>query len=149
MPRLLSAHEVHRADPVHRRRSLARLAAIAVLCAVGLWLLRDGLLAVQAQAAAGPPEQARRALRGALAGLAALPVLPLWLWGDGLRRLGRAALAEQRFPPREWKTWRDVRVLRDRAAATWARRSLRMAGWARALAGLCAAAALLVWLGLR
>jgi len=27
-----------------------------------------------------------------------------------------------RFPPRNWKTWRDVRVLRDAAALRWAGR---------------------------
>src|SRR5262245_20232651 len=114
--------EIHRADLAYRRRSLWLLSTIVCLCAIGLWLLHDWLQAVQAQIALAEPAQARRWLRWAIAGLLFAPVIPLWLWGRGMRRLGRAAFEENRFPPRAWKTYRDVRVLRERAAENWSRR---------------------------
>lgn len=141
--------DIHRADLAYRRRSLALLGALAVMCGLGLWQWRDWLLAVQAQALAGPAAQARHGLGLAIAAMLAAPVPPLALWGRSLCRLGRAATAQGRFPPREWKTYRDVRVLRGEIAAAWARRSLSMGRAAQAAAGGCAAASLLalVWAG--
>lgn len=142
--------EIHRADLAYRRRSLWLLLAIAAGCALGLWQLHGWLQGVQAHIAAGASgavdsAEARRWLQRALAGLALAPVAPLWLWGRGLRRLGRAALEQRRFPPREWKTYRDVRVLRDAAAEAWARRTARLGRLAERAALACVAAAAVVW----
>jgi len=101
---------------------------------------------VQSHALASPAAQARRWLGLAIAAMLAAPVPPLALWGRSLRRLGRAAAAQGRFPPREWKTYRDVRVLRGGIAAAWARRSAVMGRAAQAAAGGCAVAALLALL---
>ncbi|QQP97497.1 hypothetical protein [Lysobacter enzymogenes] len=136
--------EIHRADLAYRRRSLRLLLAIAVGCAFALWQLHGWLQTVQTYIAGADAAQARRWLRYALAGLALAPVAPLWLWGRGLRRLGAAASAQRRFPPRDWKTWRDVRVLRDAAAAAWAARSERLGRVAQYAALACVAAALAV-----
>lgn len=137
--------EIHRADLAYRRRSLWLLLALVCACAAGLWLLQDGLRIVQAQVRGGDAEQGRRWLRAAIAGLGLAPVAPLLLWGRSLRRLGRAAREDRRFPPRAWKTYRDVRVLRERAALDWARRTERIGRSAQALAGGFAAAAGLAW----
>jgi hypothetical protein len=140
--------EIHRADPAYRRRSLWLLLAIAAGCALALWQLHGWLQNLQAHIAGADPIEARRWLRRALAGLALAPAAPLWLWGAGLRRLGRAAAAQGRFPPCDWKTYRDVRVLRDAAAEAWARRSERLGRLAQRAALACVAAALAVgwWL---
>ncbi|ALN91869.1 hypothetical protein [Lysobacter gummosus] len=137
--------EIHRADLAYRRRSLWLLSTIVGLCAVGLWQLHGWLQVVQSHVQAGDAEQARRWLRWAIAGVVFAPSLPLSLWGRSLRRLGAAAQAENRFPPREWKTYRDVRVLRDRAAQDWSRRTERMGGIALYAAGGFAAATLAAW----
>jgi hypothetical protein len=137
--------ETHRADLAYRRRSLWLLSTIVGLCAVGLWQLHGWLQVVQSHVQAGDAEQARRWLRWAIAGVVFAPSLPLALWGRSLRRLGAAAQAENRFPPREWKTYRDVRVLRDRAAQDWSRRTERMGGIALYAAGGFAAATLAAW----
>lgn len=137
--------EIHRADLAYRRRSLWLLLAIAAGCALALWQLHGWLQSVQAHVAIADAAQARRWLRRALAGLALAPTAPLWLWGRGLRRLGRAAGEQRRFPPRDWKTYRDVRVLRGDAAATWASRTQRAGRAAQYAAAACVAAALAVW----
>lgn len=141
--------DIHRADLAYRRRSLALLGALALVCGLGLWQWREWLLAVQAQALAGPAAQARHGLGLAIAAMLAAPAPPLALWGRSLCRLGRAAAAQGRFPPREWKTYRDVRVLRGEVAATWARRSRSLGRAAQVAAGSCAAACLmaLLWAG--
>lgn len=100
----MQSMEIYRADLAHRRRSLRLLLAIAAGCALALWQLHGWLQGVQSHIAIAEAAEARRWLRYALAGLALAPVAPLWLWGRGLRRLGRAAFAQQRFPPRDWKT---------------------------------------------
>ncbi|MEI2455063.1 MULTISPECIES: hypothetical protein [Lysobacter] len=133
--------DIHRADLAYRRRSLALLGALALLCGLGLWQWRDWLLAVQAHALASPAAEARRWLGLAIAAMLAAPVLPLALWGRSLRRLGRVAADQGRFPPREWKTYRDVRVLRGEVARVWALRSAGMGRVAQIAAGGCAAAA--------
>ncbi|ROU05807.1 hypothetical protein [Lysobacter enzymogenes] len=140
--------EIHRADLAYRRRSLWLLLAIAAGCALALWQLHGWLQSVQAHVAIADASQARRWLRRALAGLVLAPTAPLWLWGRGLRRLGRAAGEQRRFPPRDWKTYRDVRVLRGDAADAWARRTARLGRYAQHAALACVAAALAVgwWL---
>jgi hypothetical protein len=62
--------------------------------------------------------------------------------GLGLRRVALESRIEGRFPPRGWKTLRDVRVLRDAAALAWARRT-ELAG----SAAIALAVALLAWAG--
>lgn len=135
--------EIHPADLAYRRRSLRIIVAIALLCVVALWQLDAWLSELLRQLAqAGDSERTRRWLRGLLVALALLPSVPLWLLGRSLRRLAAAARAEQRFPPRAWRTLRDVRVLRGPVALRWTRRVGRMAAAASALAVLCAALAM-------
>lgn len=140
--------EIHRADLAYRRRSLWLLAALLGACAIGLWLLHGWLQTVQAHALASAPQEARRWLRGAIAAMLIMPALPSVLWGHSLRRLGRAAREEGRFPPRAWKTYRDVRVLREQAALQWSRRSERLGRIAQGAAGAFAAAAVAAWIWL-
>jgi hypothetical protein len=140
--------EIHRADLAYRRRSLWLLAALLAACAIGLWLLHGWLQAVQAHALASAPQQARRWLGGAIAAMLIVAALPSALWGRSLRRLGRAAREEGRFPPRAWKTYRDVRVLREQAALRWSRRSERLGRFAQLAAGMFAVAAVATWVWL-
>ncbi|WP_036103128.1 hypothetical protein [Lysobacter capsici] len=142
------SREIHRADLAYRRRSLWLLAATVLVCAIGLWHWHEWLTTVRDQVANSPPEHARRWLAQAIVLMLLAPVLPLFGWGRGLRRLGAAARAQGRFPPRDWKTYRDVNVLRDRAALDWSRRSERLGRLAQNAAGLLVAAALAVWLWL-
>ncbi|RFP61174.1 hypothetical protein D0Y53_05455 [Luteimonas weifangensis] len=132
--------EIHRADPSYRSRTLLLLAFTVLLCAVLLLLLEAWLGRIDGQLAQSDPDTVRRWLRGLLAGLGIGLAVPAALLGAGLRRLGLASRIEGRFPPRAWKTLRDVRVLRDAAALRWARRAER-AG----LAAIALAASLLLW----
>lgn len=135
--------EIHPADLAYRRRSLRIMLAIALLCGLGLWQLNGWLGEVLPRLAeGGDPDYTRRWLRGLLVGLALVPVVPLWLLGRSLRRLATAAQAEQRFPPREWRTLRDVRVLRGPTAASWISRVRGMASAATAMAVVCVLIAL-------
>lgn len=59
--------------------------------------------------------------------------------------MGQLSRAEGRFPPAQWKTWRDVRVLRDKAGLTWARRVEAAGSAALTLAALMAAWAAWTW----
>lgn len=140
--------EIHRADLAYRRRSLWLMAALLAACAIGLWLLHDWLQTVQAHAVASAPEDARRWLRGAIVAMLTTAAVPSALWGRSLRRLGRAAREEGRFPPRAWKTYRDVRILREQAASQWSRRSERLGRMAQGAAGVFAAAAVAAWVWL-
>lgn len=137
--------EIHRADPAYRRRSLLLLAATAGVCALALWQLHGWLQDVIAHLRISDADEVRRWLRALLTGLAAVPVVPLAFWGRGLRRLARATREEQRFPPKAWKTYRDVRVLRAHYAQTWAARVDRLGRAAQTLAGVLAAAAVVTW----
>lgn len=132
--------EFHRADKVHRTRSIALLAVVALLCALLLWQL-DGWLSRLSTTLAGSDAATvslwLRILFGALGLGLAVPAAAL---GLSLRKLAFASRVEGRFPPHDWKTWRDVRVLRDAPALAWARRV--------EVAGTCAlvlAVALLAW----
>lgn len=132
--------EIHRADKAYRTRSALLLAGIALLCIVLLWQLNLWLGRVNTELMGSDPDTVRRWLRALLAGLGVSLALPAAALGISLRRFALASRIEGRFPPREWKTWRDVRVLRDSAALAWARR----VEWA-STATLVLAALLVLW----
>jgi hypothetical protein len=134
--------EIHRADPAYRNRTVLLLAFTVLLCAVLLLLLNAWLGRINAQLANSDPDTVRRWLRGLLAGLGIALAVPAGLLGTGLRRLGLASRIEGRFPPQDWKTLRDIRVLRDADALRWARRT-ELAG----LAAIVLATLLLLWSG--
>lgn len=134
--------EIHRADKAYRNRTLLLLAIIVLLCGVLLWQLQSWLDVVNRELLDSDPDTLRRWLRGLLAGLGVGLALPAAGLGISLRRLGLKARIEGRFPPRDWKTLRDVQVLRDVGALAWARR-IELAG--NAALGL--AAVLLAWAG--
>jgi hypothetical protein len=134
--------DIHRADKAYRNRTLLLLGFTVLLCGVLLLLLNGWLGQVNAQLAHSDSDTIRRWLRGLLSGLGLALAVPAALLGAGLRRLGFAARIEGRFPPRDWKTLRDVRVLRDAAALRWARRTERLGSAAMALAAL-----LVLWAG--
>jgi hypothetical protein len=119
--------EIHRADKAYRNRTLLLLGVTAVLCAVLLWQLHAWLGTVSRELAASDPDTARYWLRILLAGLGVGLALPALVLGLGLQRVALQSRLEGRFPPRGWKTLRDVRVLRDAPALAWARRTA-MAG---------------------
>lgn len=134
--------EIHRADKAYRTRTLLLLGVTAVLCAVLLWQLHAWLDALSRDLAASDPETVRYWLRILLAGLGIGLALPAMVLGLGLRRVALESRIEGRFPPKGWKTLRDVRVLRDAPALAWARRTERAGGIAVALALV-----LLAWAG--
>jgi hypothetical protein len=134
--------EIHRADKAYRTRTLLLLGATAVLCAVLLWQLHAWLGTLSRDLAASDPDTVRYWLRMLLAGLGVGLALPALVLGLGLRRVALESRIEGRFPPRGWKTLRDVRVLRDAAALAWARRT-ELAG----SAAIALALALLAWAG--
>ena len=115
--------EIHRADPDYRNRALLLLSLTALLCVVLLLLMDGWLRGVVAQLQSSEPDTVRRWLRDLLVGLGVGLAIPAGLLGSGLRRVGLASRLQGRFPPGEWKTLRDVRVLRDKEALTWARRT--------------------------
>jgi hypothetical protein len=134
--------EIHRADKAYRTRTLLLLGATAVLCAVLLWQLHAWLGTLSRDLAASDPDTVRYWLRMLLAGLGVGLALPALVLGLGLRRVALESRIEGRFPPRGWKTLRDVRVLRDAAALAWARRT-ELAG----SAAIVLALTLLAWAG--
>jgi hypothetical protein len=134
--------EIHRADKAYRNRTLLLLAVTAVLCAVLLWQLHAWLGALSRDLAASDPDTVRYWLRLLLAALGVGLALPALVLGLGLRRVALESRIEGRFPPRAWKTLRDVRVLRDAPALAWARRTELAGGVAVTLALV-----LLAWAG--
>ena len=134
--------EIHHADKAYRSRALLLLGLTTLLCVVALLLLDGWLRRVNATLMASDPDTVRHWLRGLLAGLGLALAVPAALLGLGLRRLGFAARVEGRFPPRGWKTLRDVRVLRDAAALRWAARTEALGNAALVLGAL-----LLAWAG--
>lgn len=135
--------EIHRADKAYRNRTMLLLVGIAILCLVLLWQLNLWLGKVTTELMASDPDTVRRWLRALLAALGIGLALPAAALGVNLRKLGLTSRIEGRFPPREWKTWRDVRVLRDAPALLWARR-IEFAG----TAALVLAAAFVIWAAL-
>jgi len=128
--------EIHRADKAHRIRSALLLAGIFLLCIVLLWQFNLWLERINTELVGSDPDTVRRWLRALLAGLGISLALPAAALGISLRRFAQASRIEGRFPPRGWKTWRDVRVLRDSAALAWARRVELAANTMFALAAL-------------
>ena len=114
--------EIHRADKTYRIRTMLLFAGTAILCLVLLWQLNLWLGRVTGELMNSDPDTVRRWLRALLAALGIGLAVPATALGISLRKLGLSARIEGRFPPREWKTLRDVRVLRDAPALLWARR---------------------------
>ena len=127
--------EIHHADKAYRTRALLLFAGVAVLCVVLLWQLNLWLDTVTRELGASDPDTVRRWLRALLAGLGFAFALPAAALGMSLRRLAMEARGQGRFPPREWKTLRDVRVLREAHALRWSRR-VEWAGTAAQLLAL-------------
>ena len=138
--------DIHPADKAYRTRALLLLGGIAALCVILLWQLNLWLGRVTGELMQSDPETLRDWLRALLTGLGIAMAAPAAALGFSLRKLALAARIEGRFPPREWKTWRDVRVLRDAAALRWARRIQTAGNAALGIAALFLAWAVVAWL---
>ncbi|MCC8361504.1 hypothetical protein LK996_00180 [Lysobacter sp. A6] len=114
--------EIHRADRSYRNRSALLLAVVVVLCAALLWQLQVWLGSLSTALAGSDAVTLARWLRILFVALGIGLAVPAAALGVSLRRLAHSSRIEGRFPPRALKTWRDVRVLRDRPALEWARR---------------------------
>lgn len=132
--------EIHRADKAYRTRSLWLLAVIVLMCAALLWQLNAWLQQLAGELGSQDPDVVRRWVRILFASLGVGLAIPAAGLGITLRQLAHASRLQGRFPPREWKTLRDVRVLRDAAALAWARR-VEVGG----TAAIVLSAALIVW----
>jgi hypothetical protein len=128
--------DIHRADPAYRTRTLLLLALTVIACTVFLLLLHAWLQRVTAQLISSDPDTMRRWLRTLFIGLGLLLAVPALLVGANLRRLGMQSNREQRFPPENWKTLRDVRILRNDQAVRWAART-QVLGVAALAFGAC------------
>lgn len=137
--------EIHRSDKAYRTRALLLLAGVAVLCAVLLWQLHLWLGKLTSDLGASDPDTVRQWLRMLLAGLGIALAVPAAALGISLRRLALESRIQGRFPPREWKTLRDVRVLRDAPALLWSRRIELAGSSALGLALLFSAWAIFAW----
>ena len=137
--------EIHHADKAYRKRALWLLAGIVIMCGVLLWQLQAWLSHLTSQLGGSDPETLRFWVRLLLCGLAVALAIPAIGLGLSLRELGRASRLQGRFPPAQWKTLRDVRVLRDAAGLTWARRAEAAGMSALALAGLLIGWAAWAW----
>ena len=115
--------EIHYADRAYRRRALWLLAGTVVMCGVLLWQLQAWLDQLTLQLGTSAPETVRFWVRLLLCGLGIALALPAIGLGLTLRELGTASRVQGRFPPEQWKTLRDVRVLRDAPGLAWARRA--------------------------
>lgn len=134
--------EIHHAEKGYRKRSLWALLGVLVLLVILLWQLNTWLHGMTAQLSVADPNAAKQWLRGLLAALGIGLAAPAVALGLSLHRLGQASRVQGRFPPREFKTLRDVRVLRDAPALRWARRVELSGTAAFVIAGLLAGWAL-------
>ena len=132
--------EIHHADKAYRKRALWLLAGIVIMCGVLLWQLQAWLNHLTSQLGNSDPETVRFWVRLLLCGLGVALAIPAIGLGLTLRELGNASRLQGRFPPAQWKTLRDVRVLRDAAGLAWARRT-ELAG----ISSLVFAALLIGW----
>lgn len=138
--------EIHRADKAYRKRALWLLAGIVLMCGVLLWQLQSWLNQLTVQLGNSSPETVRFWVRLLLCGLGVALAVPAIGLGLALRQLGHASRLEGRFPPAQWKTLRDVQVMRDAPGLAWARR-VEVAGLAAlALAGLLIGWSAWAWL---
>lgn len=140
-----STVEIHYADKAYRRRSIGLLVVAVALCAALLWQLNAWLDSLAAGLASADPDTTSRWLRYLFVALGVGLAVPSAALGLQLRRFALASRVEGRFPPREAKTLRDVRELRDAAALCWARRVERGATAALALAALLLGWAAWAW----
>ena len=127
--------EIHQADKAYRKRALWLLAGIVLMCGVLLWQL-EAWLRHLTTLGGSDPDAGRSWVRLLLCGLGVALAIPAIGLGLALRQMGRVSREEGRFPPTQWKTWRDVRVLRDASGLTWARRVEAAGTAALTLAGL-------------
>jgi hypothetical protein len=120
--------EMHRADPVFRRRAPWLFGAVVVLGAIAMWALYAWLDARPHDASAGGDAMVLVAtgLVGVLAAVSFGLALALWQEAARIRR-------EDRFPASDMRTLRDVPILHGAAAR-------RYAGWMSAGAAVAAAA---------
>ena len=137
--------EIHYADKAYRTRSIGLLVVAVVLCGALLWQLNAWLDSLAQGLTSADPETTSRWLRLLFVALGVGLAVPAAALGLQLRRFALASRVEGRFPPREAKTLRDVRVLRDAAALSWARRVERGATLALALAALLLGWAAWAW----
>lgn len=128
--------EIHYADKAYRKRTLWLFAGIVLLCGVLLWQLQLWLAHLSVELENSNPETVRSWLRWLLSSLGMALAMPAIGLGLTLRQMAFASRLEGRFPPTQWKTLRDVRVLRDAAGLAWARRVETAGTVALALAGL-------------
>lgn len=132
--------EIHHADQAYRKRALWLLAGVVLMCGVLLWQLQVWLNHLVLQLGDSDPDTVRAWIRLLLCGMGVALAIPAVGLGLTLRQLGYASRLEGRFPPAQWKTFRDVRVLRDATGLAWARRVTAAGTAALILAGM-----LLVW----
>lgn len=137
--------EIHRADKAYRKRALWLLAGVVLMCGSLLWQLQSWLDQLSVQLGDSDPDTVRAWIRLLLCGMGVALAIPAIGLGRTLRQLGYASRLEGRFPPTQWKTFRDVRVLRDAAGLAWARRVTAAGTAALTLAGLLFAWAAWAW----
>ena len=128
--------EIHYANKGYRRRCIWAMAGVVVLSAALLWQLNAWLQGMASQLSGADPETAKFWLRALFVALALALAIPAAALAASLRRLARASRLQGRFPPREFKTLRDVRILRDGPALQWTRRVEAFSLGTFALAGL-------------
>ncbi|MDR7098572.1 hypothetical protein J2X04_000919 [Lysobacter niabensis] len=137
--------EIHHADKAYRKRALWLLAGIVLMCGVLLWQLHAWLDQLTVQLGSHDPDTVRAWVRLLLCALGVALAIPAIGLGLTLRQMGYLARLEGRFPPAQWKTLRDVRVLRDAAGLAWAKRIEAAGVAALALAGLLIGWSIWAW----
>ena len=137
--------EIHHADKAYRKRALWLLAGIVLMCGVLLWQLQAWLNHLSLELSNSDPDAVRSWIRLLLCSLGVALAVPAIGLGLTLRQMGYAARIEGRYPPAQWKTFRDVRVLRDAASLAWARRVEGAGTAALVLAGLLIGWSAWVW----
>jgi hypothetical protein len=137
--------EIHYADKAYRKRALWLFAGIVLMCGVLLWQLQTWLNHLTEQLGDSNPEAVRFWVRLLLCALGVSLAIPAVGLGLTLRKLGYTSRLEGRFPPVQWKTLRDVRVMRDAVGLIWARRVETAGTAALSLAGLLVGWAAWAW----
>jgi hypothetical protein len=140
-----NAVEIHYADKAYRKRALWMFIGVFVLCGVLLWQLHTWLDHLAVQLGNSDPATVRSWIRMLFTGLGFTLAVPAIGLGMTLRQLGQTSRLQGRFPPVEWKTLRDVRVLRNVDALLWSRRIETAATAVLAFAGLLIGWSLWSW----